>query len=130
MTKRKLTASIVLLSLSLFVVGAHVVSAQAGTAPSSPVNPTIQNPLGSSNNTVSQLLSTIINTVLLPIGAIVAVMAFIWAGFLFVTAQGDPGKLKTAKAALLYTVIGTAILLGSVALAAVIKNTITAIGQS
>lgn len=69
-------------------------------------------------------IKALINGILLPIGGVVAVVAFIWTGFLFVMAQGDPTKLKTAKTALWYTVIGTAILLGAWAIANVIGNTI------
>lgn len=35
-----------------------------------------------------------------------AVIAFFYAGFLFITSQGDPEKFKTAQKAVLYGVIG------------------------
>ncbi|KKT95852.1 MAG: hypothetical protein UW97_C0021G0004 [Parcubacteria group bacterium GW2011_GWA2_45_15] len=54
----------------------------------------------------------------------VAVLAFVYAGFLYVTAQGNESKLKTAHKALLYTSVGTAVLLGSWVIAKVIENTI------
>ncbi|MEK7461776.1 MAG: hypothetical protein AAB586_01765 [Patescibacteria group bacterium] len=70
------------------------------------------------------LLRTIINDILLPIGGVLAVLSFIYSGFLYVTAQGNEAKLKTAHRALLYTAIGTAVLLGSWVISQVIKNTI------
>src|SRR3989344_3972360 len=70
------------------------------------------------------LLRTIINDILLPIGGVLAVLAFIYSGFLYVTAQGNQTKLATAHKALLYTSVGTAVLLGSWVIAQVIENTI------
>jgi uncharacterized MnhB-related membrane protein len=52
------------------------------------------------------------------------VLAIIYAGFLFVTASGNETKLETAKRALTYALIGTAILLGSVVIAKGIEATI------
>ena len=43
----------------------------------------------------------------------VAVISFVIAGILFLTAQGDPAKLKTAKGAVLWGIIG--VLVGIVA---------------
>ncbi|MHB8651548.1 MAG: hypothetical protein ACYC8S_00175 [Minisyncoccota bacterium] len=53
---------------------------------------------------------------------------FIYTGVLFVTAGGSEEKLKTAKQALLGTVIGAAIVLGAWALAVAIAATIGSIG--
>ncbi len=74
------------------------------------------------------LLKTVINNILLPIGGVLAVLAFIYSGFLYVTAQGSEAKLKTAHKALLDTAIGTAVLLGSWVLASVICATIGQLG--
>lgn len=71
----------------------------------------IKNPFKS--NSVEGLLKAIVNEILIPIGSIVAAIMVIYAGFLFVTARGDAGQIKTAKQALLYAVIGAAILLGA-----------------
>ncbi|MDO8569180.1 MAG: hypothetical protein Q7R89_00080 [bacterium] len=110
------------LSLSIFfVVGVTLVFAQ------SPVtNIKLPNPFncGVANCTLFTLLEKVINNILLPIGGILAVLAFIYSGFLYVTAQGNEAKLKTAHSALLYTAIGTAVLLGSWVIAKVIENTI------
>ena len=59
--------------------------------------------------------------------AIAAVLYILWAGFLFVKAQGNPEELKTAKTALMHALIGTAIILGAWALASVIAKTINQI---
>ena len=138
--------SVFLFSLSIFfVMGAVLVFAQAGevspTGPggSSPTGPggssptsldiniSLQNPFncgGVSPCTLFTFLRSIIDNILLPIGGVLAVLAFIYSGFLYVTAQGNETSLKTAHRALLYTSIGTAILLGSWVIAKVIETTI------
>ena len=109
--------------LTIFVVlGAALVSAEDVT-----VTATLDNPFncnGVDPCTLFTMFEAIINDILLPIGGVLAVMAFIYSGFLYVTAQGNTDKLKTAHNALLYTSIGTAVLLGSWVIAEVIENTI------
>ena len=51
----------------------------------------------------------------------VAIM-IVWAGFLYVTAQGDPKKLETAKKSLVWALIGSAIVIGAYALATAVVN--------
>lgn len=59
------------------------------------------------------------------IGFIVGIFFIIYAGFLFVTAQGNEEKLKKAKNAFLWSVIGMAILLGAQIFANAIQETIS-----
>ena len=61
------------------------------------------------------------------IGIPVAALSIVYSGFLFVEARGNPEKLKTAKQALTYTIIGTAILFGSWAIAKLISDTVLAL---
>lgn len=67
---------------------------------------------------VHALLDAIIN-----IGWIFVVLALIYTGFKFVTASGNPTELANAKKALLYTIIGGVILLGSMSISQVICKT-------
>ena len=127
------------LSLTIFfVMGAILVSAQQGgidnpaqggidNSRTTGTNVTLQNPFRGGDSLFA-LLETVINNILLPIGGVLAVLAFIYSGFLYVTAQGNETKLKTAHQALLYTSIGTAVLLGSWVLANVICQTIGQLG--
>ncbi len=101
--------------------------AQGGIKKPSTGSTKISNPF-SGGDTLFALLRTIINDILMPIGGVLAVLAFIYSGFLYVTAQGNETKIKTAHTALLYTAIGTAVLLGSWVLATVICNTIGQLG--
>jgi len=90
-------------------------------------NGQITNPLGNTKELVP-FLDKIIDACL-KLGAVIAVVALIYAGFLFVTAAGDEGKIDTAKSTILYTVIGIVILLGARAISAVIVNTVNSVGN-
>lgn len=54
----------------------------------------------------------------------IVVIYIIYAGFLFVTAQGNETQLSKAKNALLYGLIGGAIVVGALAIVEIIKDTI------
>jgi hypothetical protein len=84
----------------------------------------LPNPLKGGVNNLFDFIKVVVNNVLLPIGGVVATMYIIYSGFLFVTAQGDPKKIETAKASFTYAVIGTAILLGAWAISEGIAATI------
>jgi cytochrome bd-type quinol oxidase subunit 2 len=58
------------------------------------------------------------------IGGILAVFFIIYSGFLFVTAGANETKRSDAKKALLYAVIGTAILVGARGLSLIICSTV------
>jgi len=85
----------------------------------------LTNPLGNTT-TLPALIKTILTGVL-TIGIPIAALAIIYCGFLFVFARGNSEKLSKAKDALLYTIIGAAILLGAWAIATMISSTITAL---
>jgi len=85
---------------------------------------TLDNPLGNRVNNLPSFIYMILDLAF-QIGAIFSVLAIIYVGFLFVSARGDPEKLKTARTAFLYTVIGIAVLLGAVLIATVIQSTIS-----
>ena len=80
------------------------------------------NPLNNINS-LPDLLSAIIDAVV-QLGAIILVLAIIYVGFKFVTAQGNEEKLRDARGALVWTVIGGLILLGAEAISIVIQQTV------
>ncbi len=91
----------------------------------------IENPLADKGvNTISDFLALVINDLVLPIGALIAVLYIMYAGFLMVTARGDESQLKDAKAAFTHAAIGTAILLGSWVIAEVIQTTVNSLTSS
>lgn len=111
---------------SVLAQGGSAPTGPGGTAPTSPpvnVTVTLDNPFNVGGN-LYDVAKAIVNNVVLPIGGVLCVLAFIYAGFLYVTAQGNTNKIATANKALLYAAIGTAVLLGAWAIATVIQNTV------
>ena len=82
----------------------------------------LENPLRRINSFeefVKLLLQAVIN-----IGLPIAVLFIVYAGFLFVIAQGDTTKLQKAKDTFFWTIVGVTVFLGSWALAVIVENTI------
>src|SRR3989344_6300043 len=81
----------------------------------------IKNPIeaDSINGLIKSLLEGVIK-----IGMPIVALAIIYCGFLFVAARGKPEAITKAKDALLYTLIGSAVLLGSWAIAQMISETV------
>lgn len=74
-------------------------------------------------NSLTEFIKVLL-TGALKIGIPIVALAIIYCGFLFVSARGNSEKLSKAKDALLYTLIGAAILLGSWAIAQMISDTV------
>ena len=88
-------------------------------------NITLINPLGAGANLFT-LLDKILGFVI-TIGSIVIILMLVYVGFLFVKARGEPGKITEARQALLWTVIGALVLLGSKAISLGITATVQAL---
>ncbi len=84
----------------------------------------LKNPFAGEIETLPKFVEVLATNVVLPIGSVVVVLFIIYSGYLFVTAQGNPAKLETAKSAFLYACIGALVLLGAFTIAQVINNTI------
>lgn len=56
-----------------------------------------------------QSLSIAIANVLWVVFSAIAVICFVFAGILFLTAQGQPEKIKTAKSAFLWGIVGVVV---------------------
>ncbi len=117
-----------LLSLSVFILVFSTAIAQGtgggGNPPPITVNVKFTNPFTVGSD-LYQLVYSIVNNVIIPIGGVLCVLGFIYAGFSYVTAQGDKAKIENAHRMLRYSVLGTALLLGASVIAGVIENTIT-----
>mgnify|MGYP001589057991 CR=1 FL=1 len=82
------------------------------------------NPLGDTGATnIPEFIRTLLIGAL-QVGIPLIALAVIYCGYLFVAARGNSEKLGKAKDALLYTLIGAAILLGSWAIAELISTTV------
>lgn len=92
----------------------------------------LQNPFkavcNNGNCGIVDLLQAIVDNIILPIGGVLAVLGFIWSGFMYVMARGNPTEIKNATTALTYTAIGTALLLGAYGISGVIKGTLDQFG--
>lgn len=84
----------------------------------------LENPI--SSNTINEFIVKILEGIL-KIGLPIIALAVIYCGFLFVAARGNPEKISKAKDALLYTLIGAGVLLGSWAIAELISDTVSAL---
>lgn len=110
--------------------GAGSSGGPGGSGQSSPqvnsINFEFPNPFKTGNN-LYDLLKNIVEKVIIPIGGVLCVLAFIYAGFRYVWARGKPTAIQEANRALLYAAIGTAVLLGAWVISKVIENTIGAL---
>jgi len=110
----------------VFFAQFSVIYADVG-GPVIPGSGKIENPIPSIGS-VPDLIQTLLKGAL-KIGIPVVALAIIYSGFLFVFARGNSEKLSKAKDALLYTLIGAAILLGSYAIAQMINVTVTGLAS-
>ena len=97
--KKKICLTILIGVLSLLFLLSFNQSAQAVE---------LQNPLQA--NSFGELIEKIIEFIR-NVGLIIAPIFIIFAGFLFMTAGGDPNKIQTAKNLILWTLVGLGILL-------------------
>ncbi len=98
----------------LGLLGLAIVAAQ-------PVLAQFTDPLG--DISLYDFLLLILNAVIFILFPIIVLM-IVYTGFLFVAAQGNAAKLQEARRALIWTVIGALIVLGSKALALAIQATV------
>ncbi len=90
-------------------------------------NGKFSNPLGG-DGSLSGLLDKMLKVVV-QIGAIVVVFFYIYAGFRYVWARGDPGAIKTATGILTWTTVGAMVLLGAQVIATAIHGTVQQISS-
>jgi hypothetical protein len=57
-------------------------------------------------NDVNDIIANILSFIVWPIFVGVVIIMFIYAGILFATASGDPGRVATAKKAVIWAFIG------------------------
>ena len=93
-----------------------------GASSNTTLSITLNNPLGDTADIPSFIQKDLEGLVLL-LTPVIVVM-FLWTGFLFIKSEGNPEQLKTAKAALMYTIIGAALVLGAKGFSLVIASTV------
>jgi hypothetical protein len=83
---------------------------------------TIDNPLKGGGD-IEAIIKNILDYILY-LGGLVSIFAFIYAGFLYVKAQGNETELKKAHEFIKGTVIGVAVLISAEIIGQIIKTTI------
>lgn len=77
--------------------------------------------------TIDSLLMAVLNVVIV-VSIPIVVFFLIFSGFLYVTARGNAEKIKQASRALTYGIIGGVIIVGSVAILAIVENLVNEFG--
>lgn len=103
-----------------------VFGTSGNTLPPSQGGPSVQleNPLGTTDLKI--FILRILDFVIY-LGSIIVIFMLVYVGFLFVKARGNPDGINDAKSALLWTVVGALVLLGSKAIALGIEATVKAL---
>jgi hypothetical protein len=114
---------IIIIIILFLIMPVFTLNAGSGTDVSGTTK--IDNPIG--NITTIQGFLVILLQGAIKIGMPIVTLAVIYSGFLFVKAQGNPEEITKAKEALLYTMIGAAVLLGAWAIANAILDTVTSL---
>tara|TARA_B100000508_G_scaffold60333_1_gene47263 strand:- start:306660 stop:307085 length:426 start_codon:yes stop_codon:yes gene_type:complete len=87
---------------------------------------TLKNPLQA--DSLEEFLTEILDFIV-RLGTIVVIVMIVVVGFLFVSARGNPEKIKEAREALLWTLVGGVILIGAFVIAEAIEATVKAISS-
>ena len=124
---KKLVAALFILSLFGFgVARAQKLPVDTGTgggtsaaAGGTGTSVELPNPLGI--GTIGDLMNKIIDGLILFATPIV-VAVVIWAAYLFISSRGEPDKITQARNALLYAILGYAILLLAKGIGVIISN--------
>jgi hypothetical protein len=122
--KKNWSKLVLLTYVSIFPVVSF--AAEGEVPPPCTISGKICNPLSGGVTSIPGLIHTIL-VGMLQIGIPIVALAIIYCGFLFVFARGNSEKITHAKDALLYTLIGAAILLGAWAIAQMISSTVLAL---
>lgn len=104
-----------------------IATPQLTLADSMPVDLSGANPIAQQD--IYGLISAVLDFVV-KIGAAIVVFFMIYAGFLFVTAQGSDDKISKAKTTFFWTVIGALVLLGAATLSEIVCNTANDLGAN
>ncbi len=105
-------------------------SSDSGASNSSKVSVKLNNPFrvcpssGTGSCGLLELLQAMIDNIVLPIGGVLIVLAFIYTGFRYVMAQGNATEISKVTTMFKYTVIGAVLLLGAAAISQVVKGTL------
>jgi len=118
--KQKILAQ-VLASVAMFVLMAATLPLRVDSMSSASTD--YPSPIAGVSN-IDDLIVKVLG-VIVQLGAVLVVIFYIWAGFKYVSARGNPGKISEANTILLQTTIGAFMILGAKAIALAIQGTVT-----
>jgi hypothetical protein len=121
---KKIRTHIYIYLLSIFTFHQTTYAATCGVDGGNGVV-TLCNPLRGVNS-IDAFLGKIIDIALF-VATPALVLAFLWAGFLFVTSGGVPEKIAKAKQTILWTIVGAAIILGAKTAQLLIEGTLNSL---
>jgi len=61
-------------------------------------------------HTLGEIISRVVIFFLIPISSVILLLVFIWAGYDFMTSEGNPEKIKSAQAKITTGIIGIVLL--------------------
>jgi len=92
-------------------------------ADSNAISGRLINPVGNTANSIPEFISKILS-IAVQIGTPIAILFIVYSGFLFLIAQGNQTKLETAKNTLMWSLVGTFVLLGAEVFSIAIEGTV------
>lgn len=106
-------------------VGGSAGGGNGNTGVSNPniIRPVITNPLRIGND-IPTIIEAVMRGIVMPIAAVLVVLAILYSGFKFVMAQGNSTELQKAREGLVWVLVGSVVLLGAYGIAEVLKTTI------
>jgi hypothetical protein len=87
-------------------------------------NQTLMNPLSAQYSTIPGFISGALK-VLVQVSLPIITLFIVYAGFKFVAARGNPGKLSEARTNFVYVILGALLILGAWIIATIIGGTVT-----
>ena len=114
MSKKIFSAGIICGFLALLPLAAYAATFNPGTPPGLPENATGQ----SIFNNIADKITTGIWEVF----ALFAIVMFVLAGISFMTAQGDPEKVKTARNEFLWAIVGVVVAILAFSIVTIIRS--------
>jgi hypothetical protein len=117
MTTLRRAAAAAVIELLVFAASVQTVFAQDS-------NQGLQNPLSPQFSTIPGFISGALK-VMVEVALPIITVAIVYAGFKFVAARGNPGKLSEARTNFVFVILGALLILGAWIIATLIGGTVT-----
>ncbi len=112
-------------NFSLVLSGQQSVDSGGGSIANLDIN--IPNPLKGGAKSIPEIVTLVLDSIVIPLGSVVIVLAIIYSGWKFIMAQGNSADIQKQKENLKWVVVGSAIILGAKAISLAINSTISQI---